>query len=86
MFNQLQFIVSVNTRKNDIMMYELMQLLMTAVAAAEIMEVKYSWVYVDYTFGSPEERQSAINSKSFIPENCVVLDVDVFQCKQCYII
>ncbi|XP_022176747.1 protein yellow-like [Myzus persicae] len=48
-------------------------------AVAGTMEVEYSWVYVDYTFASPNHRESAINSKKFIPENCVILDVDIFQ-------
>lgn len=57
---------------------------LAAAVLSEKMEVKYSWVYVDYKFDQPEERQTAITSKSFIPANCVVLDVDVFQSKQYY--
>lgn len=71
-------------------MYKLMQLIiilrLTAAAVSELMEVKYSWKYVDYKFDKLEDRQAAVDSKHFIPENCVVLDVDVFQCKQYYII
>lgn len=48
-------------------------------AVAGTMEVEYSWVYVDYTFASPNHRESAMNSGKFIPENCVILDVDIFQ-------
>ncbi|XP_001942648.2 protein yellow-like [Acyrthosiphon pisum] len=50
-------------------------------AVAGTMQVEYSWVYVDYTFVSPNHRESAINSGKFIPENCVILDVDIFQDK-----
>lgn len=52
-----------------------------AAAAAGMMDVEYSWVYVDYTFASPQHRESAIKSRRFIPENCVILDVDGFQGK-----
>ncbi|XP_060851061.1 protein yellow-like [Rhopalosiphum padi] len=45
---------------------------------AGTMNVEYSWVYVDYTFASPNHRESAINSGKFIPENCVILDVDKY--------
>lgn len=54
-------------------------LLYVATALAGTMEVEYSWVFVDYTFSSPQYRDSAIKSGRFIPENCVILDVDVFQ-------
>lgn len=59
----------------------LISTLMAAVlvcAAAGTMNVEYSWVYVDYTFASPNHRELAINSGKFIPENCVILDVDKF--------
>lgn len=61
---------------------QLIILRLTATAVSDVMEVKYSWKYVDYKFDKLEDRQAAIDSKRFIPENCVVLDVDVFQCKQ----
>lgn len=48
-------------------------------AAAGPMDVEYSWVFVDYTFPSPQHRESAVKSGRFIPENCVILDVDVYQ-------
>jgi len=48
-------------------------------AVTGTMEVEYSWVYVDYTFASPNIRESAIKSGKFIPENCVILDVDIFK-------
>ncbi|XP_025201994.1 protein yellow-like isoform X1 [Melanaphis sacchari] len=55
-------------------------LMMTVLAnaAAGMMKVEYSWVFVDYTFASPNHRESAIKSGKFIPENCVILDVDTF--------
>lgn len=53
----------------------------TVTIAGGPMDVEYSWVYVDYTFASPQHRESAIKSRRFIPENCVILDVDGFQGK-----
>ncbi|VVC35639.1 Hypothetical protein CINCED_3A006747 [Cinara cedri] len=50
-----------------------------AAGASGPMDVEYSWVFVDYTFPSPQHRESAVKSGRFIPENCVILDVDVFQ-------
>lgn len=50
-----------------------------AAASAGVMDVEYSWVYVDYTFSTPQHRETAIKTGRFIPENCVILDVDVFQ-------
>lgn len=54
-------------------------LVCAAAVAAGTMDVEYSWVYVDYTFPSPQHRDAAIKTGKFIPENCVILDVDVFQ-------
>ncbi|XP_026816392.1 protein yellow-like isoform X2 [Rhopalosiphum maidis] len=59
----------------------LISTLMAAVLVCTVagtMNVEYSWVYVDYTFASPNHRESAINSGKFIPENCVILDVDKY--------
>jgi len=61
--------------------YEFTLFLLCCAAAVESMDVEYSWVYVDYTFSSPSHRDSAIKSGKFIPENCVILDVDVYQGK-----
>lgn len=49
------------------------------VASDGPMYVEYSWVFVDYAFPSPQHRETAVKSGRFIPENCVILDVDVFQ-------
>ncbi|XP_050432424.1 protein yellow-like isoform X1 [Adelges cooleyi] len=57
----------------------LLLLLLTAAMTAGVMDVEYSWIYADYTYGSLQQRESAIRSGKFIPENCVILDVDVFQ-------
>lgn len=54
------------------------------ITATGVMEVKYNWVYVDYAFASPQQRVSAIKYGQFIKENCVILDVDVFQGITCY--
>ena len=35
-------------------------------------EVVYSWVTVDFTWESEEDRQEAIASGAYIPENCIV--------------
>lgn len=59
----------------------LLLLLLTAAMTAGVMDVEYSWIYADYTYGSLQQRESAIRSGKFIPENCVILDVDVFQGK-----
>lgn len=56
----------------------------SATTATGVMEIKYSWVYVDYLFDSPQDRESAIKSGKFIQENCVILDVDVFSGTKCY--
>lgn len=54
-------------------------LILCRAAAVTPMDVEYSWVYVDYAFPGPSHRDSAIKSGRFIPENCVMLDVDVYQ-------
>uniref|UniRef100_A0A2S2R7V0 Protein yellow n=1 Tax=Sipha flava TaxID=143950 RepID=A0A2S2R7V0_9HEMI len=61
--------------------FGLTQLFFFAAATTAIgaMEVKYSWVYVDYLFDSQQDRELAIKSGKFIQENCVILDVDVFE-------
>jgi len=59
----------------------LLLLCVAAAAAAGVMDVEYSWVYVDYTFTGPQHRDSAIRAGKFVPENCVILDVDVYQGK-----
>lgn len=63
--------------------YEMFILLLCAAAAAAagVMDVEYGWVYADYKYSSPQHRDSAVKSGKFIPENCVILDVDVYQGK-----
>jgi hypothetical protein len=66
--------------------FGLTQLFFFAAATTAIgaMEVKYSWVYVDYLFDSQQDRELAIKSGKFIQENCVILDVDVFEGTACH--
>lgn len=58
-----------------------MLLLLCGAAVADKMNVEYSWSLVDYKFSSSQARDIAIKSQKFIPENCVILDVDVYQGK-----
>lgn len=61
--------------------YELMLLLLCGTVVADKMNVEYSWSLVDYKFSSSQARDLAIKTQNFIPENCVILDVDVYQGK-----
>ena len=40
-------------------------------------EVVYSWVTVDFTWESEEDREEAIASGAYIPENCIVSGMKV---------
>lgn len=35
------------------------------------------WKSLDFVFSSPREREEALASRRFIPENCIPLDMDV---------
>lgn len=61
--------------------YELMLLLLCGAVVADKMNVEYSWSLVDYKFSSSQARDMAIKTQTFIPINCVILDVDVYQGK-----
>lgn len=43
------------------------------------LNISYEWKILDFDFGSPEKRESAIQDKSFIPENNLPLGLEVYK-------
>jgi len=46
------------------------------------MKVIYSWRTVDFTFQNDGDRERMIQTRQFVPLNCLVLDVDVYETSQ----
>ncbi|XP_054282709.1 protein yellow-like [Macrosteles quadrilineatus] len=43
------------------------------------MQVLYSWIFPDFTWPSEAAREEAIRSRRYIPNNTMILDVDVYE-------
>ncbi len=48
------------------------------VVAQQKLNILYQWKQVDFTFSNVQAREAALRSKKFIPENCIILDVDAW--------
>lgn len=45
------------------------------------LKVLHQWKQVDFTFPTSQAREAALRTEKFKPENCLILDVDVWFCK-----
>ena len=44
----------------------------------EQLDIIYEWTQLDFQFPTPEARQQAIDSRSFIPENNIPMGLEIF--------
>lgn len=54
-------------------------LLCVSLCHANDLHAKFEWNKIDFAYNSPDERQEAINSGKFIPDNVIPVGIDVHE-------